>query len=318
MGEATKFYAVKNKNKLILEKSSSGAVFDAMARYVLNNNGYVLGAAFSADYEGVEYSICSSIEELARYRGSKYSQAVFKNTLENIKKLILNSTNKIPVLITGTPCHVEGIKRYFEALKLDTSNIFFCSLICHGCSSPKIWKDYKKYKFDTDTLEAVYFKDKRKGWEKPTALAMVRGKEIDIKDYMRLFNNDMTLRPSCYECKFSTTERMCDISFGDFWGVKDSYPYFYDKKGVSLVIVHSEKGQKLFDSLRDVEYILVQKEHALQHNLVRPTSKPRGRDKFWKSYCRYSFERIVRENEKRFLWIRLRFKLCKLFRRVKK
>lgn len=43
--------------------------------------------------------------------------------------------------------------------------------------------------------------------------------------YFRAFDNKLSLRNSCYNCKFACRERVGDITIGDFWGLKDD-PFF--------------------------------------------------------------------------------------------
>jgi len=38
--------------------------------------------------------------------------------------------------------------------------------------------------------------------------------------YMKLFLNNICLRPSCHDCKFKSLNRLSDISLGDSWGIE--------------------------------------------------------------------------------------------------
>lgn len=311
----TKFYGAYNKNREILLKSSSGGVFDALAREILKQGGCVIGVIFSKSINSVEYSICSDINELDLLRGSKYIQVSLGNLLVKIKEL-LDVEDKRPVLITGTPCHIEGIRKYLEVVNANTSNVYLCSLICHGSASPMIWNDFVKAELYDKKLDNVFFKDKRNGWEHPTPIAFIEDREFDIKRYVHLFNNDMILRPCCYSCRFTTTERMCDLTIGDFWGVRKTVPQLYNKDGTSLVLTHTSKGEKLLhkcaDGLRIME---VERKDAMQHNLEQPTKRPIGRERFWIYYRRNGIKRTIRINEIIFLSIRIRLKFQKLLKR---
>lgn len=54
-------------------------------------------------------------------------------------------------------------------------------------------------------------------------------------------------RPSCYQCPFTTKERVADISLGDLWGVHIYCPELYGKNGgSSLVVCNTEKGKRVF------------------------------------------------------------------------
>ena len=69
--------------------------------------------------------------------------------------------------------------------------------------------------------------------------------------YMRLFLSDIALRESCYNCSFKKKYRNSDITLADFWGISNIHPDMNDNMGTSLVIVNTEKGNELFNSIRD-------------------------------------------------------------------
>lgn len=316
MSFETRFYAAKNKDSYILKKSSSGGAFDALARTVLDKGGAIVGVAFSEDKMSATYVMCNDINELNKLHGSKYIQANPNNIMKQIKEYIINSNGNNPILISGTPCHVEGIRKYLNELNLNLEKVYFCSLICHGVPSPKIWEEYMSLFFNINKPEQIYFKDKRNGWKKPIAVAITKEKEYSLQKYTNLFNNDLLLRPCCYKCKFATTERMCDITIGDYWGVENNLPDFYDKDGVSLIIVHSKNGLKLLNnSLVNLKIKEITKDKAMQPNLKRPSSKPFGRNKFWKYYIKHGLKRTIQINEIYFLFIRIKMKVKQILKK---
>ena len=60
---------------------------------------------------------------------------------------------------------------------------------------------------------------------------------------MKGFLSNLYLRPSCHDCKCKDGKHHSDISLGDFWGIDKFNPSFDDDKGVSLVLVNTEKGE---------------------------------------------------------------------------
>ena len=55
-------------------------------------------------------------------------------------------------------------------------------------------------------------------------------------------------RPSCYNCQFTNTSRVADISLGDLWGVHLYCPELYGKNlGASLAICNTKKGINAFN-----------------------------------------------------------------------
>lgn len=59
---------------------------------------------------------------------------------------------------------------------------------------------------------------------------------------MKGFLNNLTLRPSCYNCKAKEFKSHSDITIADYWGVKITMPDIDDDKGVSVVFVNSNKA----------------------------------------------------------------------------
>ena len=85
--------------------------------------------------------------------------------------------------------------------------------------------------------------------------------------FMRLFVGDYILREACSDCHFKGYSRVSDITLGDFWGIWDVCPEMDDNKGTSLVLLHSQKGKQLFQSVSDrMEVQEVSLEQASQMN----------------------------------------------------
>ena len=56
-------------------------------------------------------------------------------------------------------------------------------------------------------------------------------------DFFYAFDNKYNLRRSCYDCKFKGENSDADITMGDYWGIKQQHPDFYNNMGVSVVVV---------------------------------------------------------------------------------
>lgn len=79
--------------------------------------------------------------------------------------------------------------------------------------------------------------------------------------------DNYTLRPSCYNCKFRTMERVGDITIGDFWGMtkfnKELINADMRKYGLSLVLINSQVGYEIFCKVKDkINYFGTKKEHV--------------------------------------------------------
>ena len=69
--------------------------------------------------------------------------------------------------------------------------------------------------------------------------------------YMQGFIHNVFLNKGCYSCEYKGVERVTDITLGDFWGIENLDKSMDDGKGVSLVLIHSEKGHSWVESISD-------------------------------------------------------------------
>lgn len=274
-------YAVKNKNKNDVKKSSSGGVFVAIAKKILNNGGIVYGAAYD-DNLGVNHIRIDTLNDLSTLQGSKYVQS---NTLDIFKNIKEDLDNNKQVLFTGTPCQVMGLKNY---LIKNYNNLFTCDLVCHGVPSQKLFKKYISYlekKYNKKIIK-YNFRDKcKKGWSLTTKVTFEDNTykfiNSDFDPYYSNFLNCTTYRQSCYTCKFTSIKRPSDITLADYWGVLSIHKNFYDENGVSLVLINSQKAKELFKSLSEkLDIIETDINYACTRNknLIEPSKKPKIRD----------------------------------------
>ena len=104
-------------------------------------------------------------------------------------------------------------------------------------------------------------------------------------------------RRSCGICHFTNLQRPSDITIGDFWGWQKVDPEFNaDDKGVSLVLINTLKGQKLFEEIKEhIHYIQTDTQHCLQPNLQHPSVIHSKRNDFEKDYIRHGFVCVAKK-----------------------
>ena len=51
------------------------------------------------------------------------------------------------------------------------------------------------------------------------------------------------MRESCFNCPYRTVSRYSDIVIGDFWGIENIEPTLDVKKGASVVIANTSRGE---------------------------------------------------------------------------
>lgn len=239
-----KAYACINKDEKIRAKSSSGGIYTLLAECIINNGGVVFGARFDEELNLV-HSYTDNIQGLEQFRGSKYLQSRIGQSYKKAKEFL---EKDIKVLFSGTPCQISGLLSY---LSKEYENLICIDIICHGVPSPKVFKLYrdeleKKY---GSTTQRIDFRCKDYGWKLFCVLLSFNNNTQYMKDlnndvYMNGFLQNLYLRPSCYECKSKTLNRLSDITIADFWGIQNIASELDDDKGTSLVLVNSNKGKK--------------------------------------------------------------------------
>jgi len=289
-------YALKHKNIKIIEKSRSAGAFTAFSDYVLGNNGIVYGVAFDNNFF-VRHQRASTTFQRDLFRESKYVQSFLGMIFADIKKDL--KENKL-VLFSGTPCQCDGLRAYLLKCGLKLDNLILMDLVCHGVPSPKMFSEYiewneKKYK---SKIVDFRFRDKKKYfWGDGIERLTFQNNKKVYQDYFTGSCFDLFIRPSCYNCKYTTVYRNSDISIADFWGVEKVCPSFFDRKnGCSLVILHTAKGNSLFNNIRsDVFAENVSYKYCLQPNLQHPRVKPNYIDSYWCDYKKFGFDFILKK-----------------------
>lgn len=245
----TQTFVGYNTNEEIRKKSSSGGMFSAAAEWILRNNGVVFGAAFNDNFE-VCHIAAQTEDELAKLRGSKYVQSKLENTYPQVLQCLENNRK---VLFTGTACQIAGLKKY---LNNDYENLYTIDVLCHGVPSPKIWKmylDYQKKRHDAE-IEKIDFRSKKNGWKNYSVNIHFADNQQYCADFyedkfVRMFLDNIDLRPSCHNCRFNEVPRISDMTIGDSWGIDGYMPDMDDDKGTSVILVHSLKGRQMLKSV---------------------------------------------------------------------
>ena len=115
----------------------------------------------------------------------------------------------------------------------------------------------------------------------------------------RLFLSLYVLRPSCFACKFTSYKRPADLTLADFWNFENSGIDLNDKNGVSLVLLNSEKGERLFREIENQLNIAnSDKKSSWQIHLEFPNNMPSKRTAFWRDYREKGVEETLKKYTK--------------------
>lgn len=287
-------YACYSKDNVLVQKSSSGGVFGVFARYFLSLDGSVYGAAWNEKFE-LQHMRIDKIEELDRLLKSKYVQSDIRKIYSDVKRDLDNDKY---VLFSGTPCQIAGVLTY---LGRENPKLFCVDFVCHGVPSPGIWKKYLEEIAEGRNIKAVDFRSKREGWkEYALSIKFDDGKCFYEKAgdniYMQAFLKDMIVRPACSKCLCRGNGRQSDITIADYWGVWNVEPDMYNRKGVSLVFVNSDKGKEKFSKIADfIKWKKTDIEEAVRYNsaVIYSSKQSPKREAFFEEYKNTEGKNIV-------------------------
>jgi coenzyme F420-reducing hydrogenase beta subunit len=287
-------YAARHKDMSEIMKSRSGAVFVAISDYILEKGGVVYGAGYK-DHFRIAHKRATTKEERDEFRGSKYVQSdltgVFKQVKEDLKQ-------GLTVLFSGTPCQTSGLSSFIG--KSLRKNLLLVDIVCHGVPGPYIWRDYLTYieKKHGSHVVKVNFRDKeRAGWKAHVESFELSNGDVLMKDsYTYLFYKHIMFRHSCGLCHFTNLKRPSDITLADFWGWEKNAPNMNnDDKGVSLLLINTDKGNRIFKEIQaNVYAVEMDIYNCLQPNLKLPSAINLNRMSFEQSYVKHGFEFVMK------------------------
>lgn len=296
-GEVSKKLYKKNERRYfcgiildedILIKSSSGGVFGLLAEHILAAGGYVCGCVYNENVEAV-HIVSNKKEDIERMYGSKYVQSRAEQTYPEVAALL--EEGKI-VMYTGTACQIAAMRLY---LNKDYTNLFLVEILCHGVPSTGFFRLYKNYlqKKLGGNIKDIRFRDKEKGgWgsEHRTNIVfekngLLREYHPILPSYFSAFFYGLSLRESCYNCRFATRERISDLTIGDFWGSWQKYRKRFNE-GISVICVNSIEGDYLLNSVKNKFSMLEQlaEDDAVtsNQNFTHPVQRPIERTSYYR------------------------------------
>lgn len=321
-------YAAKNKNEDERYLSSSGGIFVLFANKIIEQGGVVFGVRFDEKWHAI-HSFVETKEDLKQFLGSKYVQSrtgdAFKQTKDFLKK-------GRPVLFTGTPCQIAGLKNF---LGKEYDGLLTIEVLCHGVPSPRVWDDYLNYITrpkgtiagkniglsslnEMPFIEKISFRDKQKGWRKYALVIRKAGKVIRETHkenlYMKSFLKNLCLRPSCFHCPSKGGKSGSDISLGDFWTMKKYCADFDDDKGVTLVYLNSDKGVAAFHDI-DCDSLKLDTTKKYNRMYSESSCEKYPLDKFWTNYNEQGIECVnsIVSSMQKPLYVRIVKKIQSIF-----
>lgn len=237
-------------------ESTSGGAFSVIADAFCDENYVIFGARAKGLF--VYHDYITDKRLLNRFRKSKYAQSAVGMAYRKTKQFLKEGKK---VLFSGTPCQIAGLRAYLG--NTNQQCLLTIEVICEGVPSPLYMRKLDRYiqkKYGSGIKKLDYrYKGKpligQGRWDfqgmkmkfpfvrncpggrwdfEEMKIVIKRHAGIRIIKKDRWFNpfwsvwlDHLMSRPCCYECPFTTTERVADITLGDLWGVHIYCPELY-------------------------------------------------------------------------------------------
>lgn len=291
-------YAAYAKDEAIRLDSTSGGIHSMLANKMYEQQAYVGGAVYNPDHT-VSQIVDDNPARLPEIRSSKYLQSNSEGVYKEIRKLLKDG--KL-VFFCGTPCQIHAL---YNFIGKEWDNLYTCDFICRGVNSPKVFLKYMEMleKQYGSKATKIKFKNKKWGWHNFSLRVNFENGQEYCKDrwhdlfFIGYLQAGNFTRPSCYQCQFKGFPQKADITLADFWGIETLDKSMDQDKGTSLVMANSEKGQKLFDAIKNtIEWRLFTMDDARRGNPAMDSSlspsKP-NRDSFFADLDKLPFEQVA-------------------------
>ena len=244
-------FLLQHKDEKVLHESASGGAFTAIASYVIRQGGVAFGATYDKNFV-VAHQYVDKIENLRKFRNSKYVQSEMRDAFKEAKEFLKQGRM---VCFSGTPCQLEGLLRF---LHKPYDNLVTVDVLCHSITSPKIFRMYvdeqeKKYGKD---LSNIMFRDKNPYGYKYSQMSAYKDNKqvykegVDTDVYLRSFFSDINVRPSCYDCQFKKRYHLTDFTIWDCFDVHKFSKALDNDKGVTRLLANTDKAKAILREMQ--------------------------------------------------------------------
>ena len=291
---------VRAKEKDLLLKSASGGICTILSQFFIEEKlGYVCGAIYNENFQ-VKHILTNNVDDLEKMKQSKYVQSDLEDCFVKIKEQVKKEKY---VLFIGTGCQVYALKKF---LGKEYKNLYCIDLICHGVPSPKVQREYIKYlRNKYGKIKCINNRNKKTylhSYVSTYSSEYDNGRKV-VRRYSddpmaNAFFSHLSIRPSCYDCRFKSLHRLSDLTVGDFW-FSEQYGFGEDLLGINLCLIQSSKGNNLLESInKKIEYKEINSEEAIILNggmLYSSCPNNKNRKVFFENLGNEPFEMLVKK-----------------------
>lgn len=279
MDNASGYFWCKDTNRDNLLGSASGGFVTAFAGYLLRKNQIdcvIHGKRLKAKTGEEHYAACVSFsaEELDGRRSSIYGQLTFNEILDSFKD------KEYKILIIGTPCVINGMKKLFSEHKSFKGNTIYTIALCCSHNVNGQFVDFLSEAYNVSDSTNYYTDLRAKSENMPDHNAFLIKYFDESNNYVEIarselftpiWRNYFFAMEACSSCT-DFWGRNADVSTKDAWGkLGESSRY-----GSSIVIFRNKGLMKLFLKMRGMDIKSISFEDV--RNCQVPTVKYKQND----------------------------------------
>ncbi|MDO4622182.1 MAG: Coenzyme F420 hydrogenase/dehydrogenase, beta subunit C-terminal domain [Eubacteriales bacterium] len=264
-------YAMFSRDEAVVKKSSSGGAFYTLAEQVIRDGGIVFGSHYDVQKKRAHLADTDHYK-LDDLLTSKYVESYIGRGFRQVKLELDKGRN---VLFCGTPCQAAGLK---AMLRREYENLLLVDFTCGAVTADPVLAKYLRIleKLHHAPLKELSFRDKHYGWGQYCLTARFENgrtyRRTAMADpYFYCFLRSSMQRLSCHGCRFQDAHAS-DIVLADFWRCSQFAVDSNDRKGLSLVLSMTEKGQKALEEIAPMMHTEEVDRRQAAYNLKRRTS----------------------------------------------
>lgn len=277
-------YAAQRSEESKRIQSASGGIGAILTEYFLQNNDVVYGAVVSEDGV-VIHKRADDLKMGEKFRKSKYVQSYIGYVYRDVQDQLKRGKK---VLFTGTPCQIAGLKNY---LGHEYDDLYCVDIICHGTPPMQYLKEHIRTVTGGQAVDEITFRGGKKDYylTLKNADMILYSRDRFHDKYFYAFLNGINNRENCFTCCYTRKERSGDLTIGDFWGLDRSTLKTKQTGNVSVILVNSKKGERLFHFVsKSLVYEERSVDEAIEGNpqLRRSSIRHKSRSKFLRVYSK--------------------------------
>lgn len=274
--------------------SASGGLASIFYERMLEVGGIGYGVYLNDE----KYAVYKRIEESGHIdmcRGSKYTGSLMNDVYHEVLEDLKRGTK---VIFIGMSCQIAGIQNFVD--EKYKNNLLLVDILCHGMPSHQYFKEYIDYleSKEKESVTSISFRDNNDFRLKCQFEKKIYECKARYDNYFAGYTSMLFYRDSCYTCPYARVERNSDITIADFWGCDKNSNLAPVEKGVSMVLVNTDKGTEFFESVKEsISFIPETIENVIRVNsqLQEPSPLHSYRKKFMEIYEKDGFMKASRK-----------------------